>query len=75
MDALTDLELEIVKFIAQGLSSREIAEKLGFAEQTIKNYLGEVYNRLGVKNRAELVQYANQQGLLNQEPPVGGQEK
>ena len=51
---LTEREWKIVKLVGRGLTSEKIAVRLGTAEQTIKNYLRVIYDKLGVWNRTEL---------------------
>lgn len=63
MELLTPLEKKIVILVAQGLKNREIAEKLCLGEQTVRNYLSEIYNKVGVNNRAALTSYAWRMGL------------
>lgn len=53
--SLTDSERRVAQLMAdEGLSDREIAARLGFSEQTVKNYLSRAIKSLGVKNRIEL---------------------
>ena len=40
--------------VASGLKNREIAKQLGIAEQVVRNYLGKIYDKIGVNNRVEL---------------------
>ena len=40
--------------MASGLKNREIAKQLGIAEQVVRNYLGIIYDKVGVSNRVEL---------------------
>ena len=65
LDTLTALEKEIVILVAQGCANREIAEKLFIAEQTVRNRLCAIYEKIGVKNRAGLTNYAWQMGWVN----------
>jgi len=51
---LSDRERRIAGEVAQGCSNREIAEKLGITEGTVKVYLHNIYAKLGMKNRTEL---------------------
>ena len=51
---LNEREAKICKYVAQGRSNRVIAHKLRFSEQTVKNYLGEIFRKLGVHNRVQL---------------------
>jgi DNA-binding NarL/FixJ family response regulator len=47
-------EGEIVSFVAQGFKNKEIAEKMFISEQTVKNYLCNIFDKLGVSDRLEL---------------------
>ncbi len=57
-------QLVILRLVAQGLSSREIATQLYLSENTVKGYVQEILHRLGVKNRTEAVMVAVKQGWL-----------
>jgi NarL family two-component system response regulator YdfI len=61
---LTGRELEVLKSVAQGARSKEIALRLGISERTVKAHLASIYNRLGVDNRAAAIAMAAQKGLL-----------
>lgn len=52
--ALAPRERELIKCVRQGLRNREIAKQLGVTEGTVKVYLHNVFDKLGVKNRTEL---------------------
>ena len=54
-DLLSKRELEVVHNLAEGLTNREIAEKLGLSQHTVKNYLFRVFDKLGVSSRVELL--------------------
>ncbi len=56
---LTAREERIVAQVAQGLTNREIAQKLALSENTVKNYLFKVFDKLGVSSRVELVLYCS----------------
>lgn len=61
---ITPRELEILELIAQGLSNREIAEKLFVSENTIKTHSSRVFDKLGAKRRTQAVQLGKELGLL-----------
>ena len=56
--SLSNREKEIVALVAQGLKNKEIAGKLYVAEQTVKNHLHKIFDKLGVSDRVELALYA-----------------
>jgi len=55
LELLSKRELDVVRSLAEGLTNREIAERLGLSQHTIKNYLFRVFDKLGVSNRLELL--------------------
>ena len=55
MKLLSKRELEIANSVAQGLTNREIAQRLGLSPHTIKNSLFRIFDKLGVSNRVELL--------------------
>ena len=59
--ALTRREREILQLLALGLSNQEMAEKLVIAEGTLKRHVANLYQKLGVHNRAQAVRHFNQQ--------------
>jgi DNA-binding NarL/FixJ family response regulator len=64
---LSAREREIVALVAQGYKNKEMAEKMFISEQTVKNHLHNIFDKLGVSDRLELALYAIHQGLhLNQ---------
>ncbi len=63
---LSDREKEIVQLVAQGFRNREIGEKLFISEQTVKNHLHNIFDKLGVSDRLELALYAIHHRLIDQ---------
>jgi two-component system, NarL family, response regulator DevR len=63
-ERLSPQQIVILRLVAQGLSSREIAAQLYLSENTVKGYVQEILHRLGVKNRTEAVMVAVKQGWL-----------
>jgi DNA-binding NarL/FixJ family response regulator len=63
-DRLTPKELRIVALIVQGYKNKEIAQQLGTTEQVIKNYLRNVYDKIGVSDRLELALFTIHHKIL-----------
>ena len=63
-DRLTAKELRIVALIVQGYKNKEIATQLGTTEQVIKNYLRNVYDKIGVSDRLELALFTIHHRIL-----------
>jgi DNA-binding NarL/FixJ family response regulator len=63
-DPLTAREQEIVKLIAEGLTSDEIAESLVISSKTVDRHRANVLEKLGMRNRVELTRYAIRRGLV-----------
>lgn len=63
--ALVDREVEILTMVQGGLRNREIGERLGLTEGTVKWYLQQVYDKLGVRRRSQAVIKARQCGLIS----------
>ncbi len=61
---LTPRELQIVRLVASGLHNKEIADKLGISEGTVKIHLHHIYEKLHVDGRLELTLYAQDKGLV-----------
>ena len=60
---LSAREREIVSLVAQGYKNKEMAEKMFISEQTVKNHLHNIFDKLGVSDRLELALYAIHKGL------------
>jgi DNA-binding NarL/FixJ family response regulator len=63
-DALTPREVEIVRMVSQGLRNKAIAERLSISEGTVKVHLHNIYEKMGVDGRLELVLVSQQKGLI-----------
>ena len=61
---ITPRELDILVLIANGMSNREIAEKLFVSENTVKTHSSRVFSKLGAKRRTQAVQLGKEFGLL-----------
>ncbi|MET7021596.1 response regulator transcription factor [Bacillus mycoides] len=62
---LTDKELFVLKAIARGYKNKEIAFDMGIAERTVKAYLTNIYNKLGVNSRSEAVAVSIERKLIH----------
>jgi DNA-binding NarL/FixJ family response regulator len=62
---LTKREVEVLKAIAQGQNSEQIAETLHVSERTVRNHLANIYKKLGVHDRTQAVLYAVRHGLVD----------
>ncbi len=63
---LTKREVAVLRAVAEGLSNREIAKRLAYAEQTVKLDLSHIYRKLGVSSRTEAMATAYRKGLLDE---------
>ncbi|GAA5024708.1 helix-turn-helix transcriptional regulator [Actinopolymorpha pittospori] len=61
---LSDRETEVLRMVADGMDTREIADRLGYSERTVKNVLHDITSRLQLKNRSHAVAYALREGLI-----------
>lgn len=62
--SLTDRETDVLALVADGLTNRAVARKLGISEATVKTHLAHVYTKLGVLDRATAVREAWERGLV-----------
>lgn len=60
---LSRREQEIVALVAQGVSTRKVAERLYISDKTVRNHLTSIYAKLGISDRVELALFAIQRGL------------
>jgi DNA-binding NarL/FixJ family response regulator len=61
LNLLATREAEVANLVAVGLPNKEIALRLGLTEHTVSNYLFNIYNKLGISSRVELVLYIMKQ--------------
>lgn len=61
---LTPRELEMLELVAEGLSNREIAERVFVSENTVKTHLSRVFDKLGARRRTQAVQLGKASGLI-----------
>jgi len=64
VEPLSDRELEVLRWVAQGASNKEIAAALFIAEGTVKNHLTSIFNKLSVRDRTQAALKARELGLL-----------
>jgi DNA-binding NarL/FixJ family response regulator len=63
-DPLSPREQEVVKLIAEGLSGRDIAGRLGISPRTVERHRANVLDKLGLQDRVEVTRYAIRRGLI-----------
>jgi two-component system response regulator NreC len=64
-ESLTEREREILKLIAEGLTSREIANALYISQKTVQGHRTKIMEKLDLHNRTELIKYAMRKGLVD----------
>jgi len=64
---LSERKLQILKLVAEGFSSREIAEQVYISTKTVETYRARIAEKLGLRSRAQIVRYALDLGLLSSE--------
>jgi DNA-binding NarL/FixJ family response regulator len=68
---LTQRELQIVGAVVEGAGNKDIGKQFNLSEQTVKNHLSHIFDKVGVSNRLELALYAVHHKLLQQNPGAG----
>jgi len=67
IESLTGRETEVLQLITEGLSNKEIAERLGLSGNTVKGYVKNIYGKLGANRRVQVAARAKELGLLKTE--------
>jgi DNA-binding NarL/FixJ family response regulator len=65
LSSLAKIEMDILRLVAQGLSNKNIGDRLGLAEKTVRNRLSVVFHKLHVNNRVQAARYALRHGLAS----------
>ena len=64
-EPLTPREIDVVELLAEGLSNKAIAVRLGISDQTVKFHVASIYGKLGAANRTDAVRRAVRRGLIS----------
>ena len=68
-DELTPRETEVLRLVAQGYTSQQIADQLSISTNTVETHRAHIMEKLGLRGRAQLFRYAVARGLLNHDRP------
>ncbi len=63
--SLTDREIEVLSLMTQGLTRREIGQRLTISENTVRNHLDHIYDKTGTSNRVSATMFAMENGILS----------
>jgi len=75
LSRLSPRQIEVLRLITDGLTSREIASRLQLSEKTVETHRSAVAQRLGIRDVAGLVRYAVRVGLTSVAPPFDGRRR
>jgi DNA-binding NarL/FixJ family response regulator len=75
LSRLSPRQIEVLRLITEGLTSREIASRLRLSEKTVETHRSAVAQRLGIRDVAGLVRYAVRVGLTSLAPPFDGRRR
>lgn len=64
LSGLTEREVDVLRLVAEGMSTAEVARSLAYSERTIKNVIQDVVSRFRLRNRAHAVAFALREGLI-----------
>lgn len=67
---LNGQELKVLKYLTQGLSNKDISEKMFLSVGTVKNYISNIYSKLNVKNRSAAIMKAMEESLIEDKKRV-----
>ena len=62
---LTERELEVLRLVAEGLSNKEIAQRLQMTRRTVEFHVSNILKKLGVTSRVEAAMWAREQGVIS----------
>ncbi len=63
-DLLTSRELEVIKYLGEGKSNKDISDSLYISEKTVKNHISNIFKKLGVNDRTSAAMFAVKKGLI-----------
>jgi DNA-binding CsgD family transcriptional regulator len=64
-DPLTEREIEVLKLLARGTSTQQIADQLSIAEVTVRSHVSNILSKLHLANRVQATLYALREGLIS----------
>ncbi len=70
VDQLTDREVEVLKFVAKGLTNKAVGIQMGISDRTVQGHLSHVFSKLGANSRTEAVMLALSQGWISQDSNI-----
>lgn len=65
LESVTPREMEVMRYIIRGYTNRQIAETLTISVRTVEGHRASLFDKLGLKNRVELIEFAEKNGLLD----------
>ncbi|MGA8531809.1 MAG: response regulator transcription factor [Acidobacteriaceae bacterium] len=74
-ELLTPREKDVVRLVADGFGNREVAQQLGLSSHTVKNYLFNIFDKLGISSRAELIMYVLSNTAISAHVATNGEEQ